>query len=408
MASAGVNPASSPGPADRAATVVPASLLALIILTQLPSALTLTVTAPLLADMAADLLHPGTSLYLIKMITGIVAPALIVGAPLGGWLADRFDRRPLLVVFGSVFVLSAVAPAFLDSVGPIVVARFFSGACGGALSTIGMAMVGHYYGSERRPGIIGILAFLTLSGSILTLPVAGALASTGWRHAFFIFLALAPLVLLALIRPLPAPARDAASNAVRPRRALSWPRIPLALLAIAVVNGLALNLAGIFYSFYFTELGVRDVGTISLLLMYQAVVGGAMTLLFGRASKRLSSKTIFVVCLVCAVLGLGIQGLTADWRIAGMSLTFTGIAMGWLVANISTTTITLVDEHQRSAALGIVRALSAFAALLGISQPLQTALGIQGIFLAVAAFCALVLVGIATGALPLRRVEPRA
>jgi hypothetical protein len=85
--------------------------------------------------------------------------------------------------------------------------------------------------------------------------------------------------------------------------------------------------------------------------------------------------------MASAALGLGTQGLTSDWRIAGASLTLTGLAMGWLVANVSTTTIALVDEHERGAALGIVRALSALATLLGISQPLQTALGIKGIFL---------------------------
>jgi MFS family permease len=191
---------------DRAASAVKPSLLALIILTQLPAALTLTVTAPLLAAMAADLVEPGTSPYLIKLVTGIVAPALIVGAPLGGWLADRLDRRPLLVVFGSVFIVAATAPAFLDHAGWIVVSRFFAGACSGALLTIGMAMVGHYYDDERRPGVIGILAFLSLSSSVLTLPIAGAVATTGWRNAFFIFLAMVPLVLFALLRP-PSPAQ---------------------------------------------------------------------------------------------------------------------------------------------------------------------------------------------------------
>jgi predicted MFS family arabinose efflux permease len=391
---------------DSANRSVPASLLALIILTQLPSALTLTVTAPLLAAMAADLVEPGTSPYLIKLVTGIVAPALIIGAPLGGWLADRLDRRPLLAMFGTVFIVSATAPAFLDSVGWIVVSRFFAGACSGALSTIGMAMVGYYYDQERRPSVIGILAFLTLSGSVLTLPIAGAVADTGWRNAFLIFLALVPLVLLALVRSLPPPAREATPGAARPQTFGGLPRIPLALLVIAIANGLALNLAGIFYSFYFTELGVKEVSTISLLLMYQALVGGVATLLFGRAHKRFSSTTIFIVCMACTALGLGTQGLTNDWRIAGASLTLTGIAMGWLVANISTTTIALVDEHQRGAALGIVRAVSALATLLGISQPLQTALGIKGIFLSVATLCALVMVGLVTGALPLRRLEP--
>lgn len=382
---------------------VPATLLIVIILTQFASSLTLTVTAPLLADMAKELVRPGASTYLIKLTSGIIAPALIVGAPLGGWLADRFDRRPLLVGFGIVYVVTAVAPAFLHSAGAIVVARFFSGGCGGALATIGMAMVGDYYGPERRPGMIGILAFLTLGGSILALPIAGQVAGTGWRNAFFLYLVLVPLVLLALLRPLRAPARKT-RGAANGKVSRGWPRMPIALLVLAVVSGLAFSLAGIFYSFYFTELGVPSIRTISLLLMYQAALGGAATLLFGHARKRLSSKAIFIAALALAAVGLGTQGLTHDWRIAGASLTCTGLAMGLLVANLPAATIELVDERHRGAALGIIRAISALVTLLGISQPLQTAIGIHGIFLSVAVICALVLVGLASGVLPLRPV----
>ncbi|MBU6268152.1 MAG: MFS transporter [Sphingomonadales bacterium] len=379
---------------------VPASLFVLIALTQFPGAMALTVTAPLLASMAADLVHPGMSIYLVKLITGIVAPALIVGAPLAGWLADRYDRRPLIAVFGVVFIASAMAPAFLDSLMEIVVSRFVTGASGGALATIGMAMVGHYYGEGRRAGVIGTLAFLTLTVSVLTLPVAGALAHGGWRHAFLVFLALTPMPLLALLRPLRAPAqaaRAAAGNAAPIPRL----RLPAAIIAIALAIGLALNLAGIFYSFYFTELGVRDVRTIALLLMGQALVAGIATLLFGRASRRWSLRTIFIICFCSTTAGLAIQGLATDWRVAGASLVLTGLSMGWLVANLSASVIALVDERHHGAALGLGHAISAVAALLGISQPLQTALGIKGIFLSVAGFCALVLLGLAGNVLKL-------
>ena len=96
-----------------------------------------------------------------------------------------------------------------------------------------------------------------------------------------------------------------------------------------------------------------------------------------------------------------------DYRLAGLSLTFTGISMGWLVANVSTATIALVDKRDHGAAIGIAQALGALATLLGISDVLQTSLGIKGIFLAVAAISALLALGLATGALPLRRMGSR-
>ena len=155
--------------------------------------------------------------------------------------------------------------------------------------------------------------------------------------------------------------------------------------------------------------GRRDARALARLIQTTvALVGGIATLLFGRAHKRFSSRVIFIACMACTAMGLGTQGVTNDWRIAGASLTLTGISMGWLVANINTSAIALVDAQQRGTALGIIRAVSALATLLGISQPLQTALGIKGIFLSVAGLSALVLVGLATGALPLRRVEAKA
>src|SRR5689334_15729010 len=67
-----------------------------VLLSGILSALCLTAINSVLPSIARDLAHTPTDAMLVKQLIGGVTLAMAVGAPLGGFLADRIGLRPTL------------------------------------------------------------------------------------------------------------------------------------------------------------------------------------------------------------------------------------------------------------------------------------------------------------------------
>lgn len=381
------------------------ALIVLLIFTQMPAALAFTIPTPLLADMAADLVRGPADAYLVKLVSGILGPAMIVGAPLAGWLADRMDRRPLLAVIGLLYIAAGVAPALLTDLGAIIATRFVTGATGAAISTIGMAMVGDYFAEDRRAGMIGLLSSVSMGISIVALPLAGLTASGGWRHAFLLYLGMAPIVLLALLRSLPAPRRrPAAAEATSAPAGGRLSGFPLGLIAIAFTAGIVVSLPAIYISFHLAGMGVTSVSTIGLILMVNAALGMICSLSFGKLGARLSPLAIFKLCFAVSAVGLALLALAPSPAVVVAALVLTGMGMGWFVPAQFASAAQLVDEGRRGTLIGLVQGTGAIATLLGVTllEPVVAAYGTRGIFLLIAAIAALSLLALVTALLRLK------
>ena len=126
---------------------------------------------------------------------------LAIGALIGGPLADRIGRKPVLVVslvfFGVCSILSGLAP----SVAALTLARLATGlGLGGALPNT-VALVTDVTAAKARNGVIALTYVgMPLGGSAASLLVL-ALGPAQWRELFFIGGA-APLAIAVLLAAL--------------------------------------------------------------------------------------------------------------------------------------------------------------------------------------------------------------
>ncbi|MBS0360557.1 MAG: MFS transporter [Proteobacteria bacterium] len=111
---------------------------------------------------------------------------LVIGALVGGPLADRVGRKPVLVVsllaFGACSVLNGLAP----SVPALTVARLATGlGLGGAMPNM-IALVTDVTAARARNAVIGFtFVGMPVGGSLASLLVLG-LGPSRWRELFFV------------------------------------------------------------------------------------------------------------------------------------------------------------------------------------------------------------------------------
>lgn len=134
---------------------------------------------------------------------GILVSAYTFAAGTTGLLSalfiDGFDRKKALLFFYVGFGLGTLACAAADGYHELLIARTLTGAFGGVLSSLTLAIVGDAIDSSRRGTAMGtVMASFSLA-SIFGVPFSLYLANHFDWHAPFVFLGATSLLLIGLI-----------------------------------------------------------------------------------------------------------------------------------------------------------------------------------------------------------------
>ena len=125
---------------------------------------------------------------LVPMI--LTVPSLCVAlfsAPIGV-AADRWGRRPVLLIALAAFSLCGVLPMLFDDISSIIASRVVVGVAEAAVLTVGNALMGDYFDGELRRYWLGIQMSIGPFVATSYILIGGALASWSWRGPFLIYL----------------------------------------------------------------------------------------------------------------------------------------------------------------------------------------------------------------------------
>ncbi|NNG03298.1 MAG: MFS transporter [Inquilinus sp.] len=230
-----------------------------------------------------------------------------VGAPLAGWLGDRWSASRMMIVFFLVTGFGSVAAGLVDGPAALGIALAVLGIGASIYHPVGFSwVVRHAEKRGQTMGIVGIFGSLGVAGAAL---VAGVLTETiGWRAAFIVpgvLSAVAGLALWSVVwrgrvrdrsadrMPEPAPVRG------------ELVRTFLVLTVTMISGGLIFNALQVAMPKLFDERMVGLTGGALLgvggLVTAVYLVGALSQLAGGYLSDRLPLRTVYIGGLVLHV-----------------------------------------------------------------------------------------------------------
>ena len=121
----------------------------------------------------------------VEVVVSSVLIGALIGAAVGGILADRFGRRPVIIATASLFVIGAIATALSPTVGLLIVGRIAVGAAIGVASFTAPLYISEISPVNMRGRLVSINQVALTSGIVISYLVDYALAGArSWRWMF--------------------------------------------------------------------------------------------------------------------------------------------------------------------------------------------------------------------------------
>jgi predicted MFS family arabinose efflux permease len=151
-----------------------------------------------LGALLMDKLHVTTSQF------GLVVSAYAFSAGASGLLAagflDRFDRKKILLLFYSGFLLGTLLCGLAPSYNFLLGARIITGIFGGVIGSICFAIIADLFKLEVRGRVMGFVQTSFAAAQILGIPLGLLLSNHfGWHAPFLMIVAVSSLVGILII-----------------------------------------------------------------------------------------------------------------------------------------------------------------------------------------------------------------
>jgi len=229
-----------------------------------------------------------------------------VGAPLAGWLADRFGHARMMTVFFLGIGLASIIAGFVADSAEMGLALALLGGFGAIYHPVALAWVSMTAPPDARGRLMGILGIAGSIGVACAAVIAGGLAEiAGWRMAMIIPGIITIIAGLALLFCL-LTGRVAASNhqpgqEAAQAAAAEAARIPWGVL---IVLAITFMLGSIAYTAYSTALPkwLSDMllldsarpAQLGLIVGATMLMGSVGQLIGGRLADQMPMKTLYV------------------------------------------------------------------------------------------------------------------
>lgn len=301
-----------------------------------------------------------------------------VGAPLAGWLADRFGHARMMVMFFLGLGFASIIAGTVTDTAEMGLALALLGGFGAIYHPVALAWVSMTAPPDARGRLMGILGIAGSIGVASAAVIAGGLAEiAGWRMAMIIPGIITIIAGLALLFCL-LTGRVAASNhqpgqEAAQATAAEAARIPWGVL---IVLAITFMLGSIAYTAYSTalpkwlsdmlQLDTAQAAKLGLIVGATMLMGSAGQLIGGRLADRMPMKTLYVATFLVKLPLM----LLAAW-FGGVWVLLIAVVIGFMFDFSAPVENLLLARYssgkRRGLAFGLKFAMGFVAAPLGVN-----------------------------------------
>jgi SHS family lactate transporter-like MFS transporter len=243
-----------------------------------------------------------------------------IGALFFGWLAERYGRRPILMINVVSYSVCELASAFAPSLSVLLVCRALFGLAMGGEWGIGAALALETLPAKNRGFFSGLLQEGYVLGYLMAaLVFKFAFDRIGWRGMFVV--GAAPALLVFYIRRTveESPAWLAGAAAKRPSigevaRALSrqLPTLLFLVVLMACFNAFSHGSQDLYPTFLQVQHGfdASTTGTIAIVYNLGALCGG---MFFGAVSERIGRRRAIAAAALLALPAIPLWAFSSTW-----------------------------------------------------------------------------------------------
>lgn len=344
-------------------------------------------------------LDSGGAAFWSGIATGGAGLTMFISAPVWGWVADRWGRKPMLLraQFGGAVVISllTVAPNIYFVVGSRVLQGLFTGTVAAA-----SALIASMTPKEKLPASMGILMGAVFGGQTIGPLIGGYLSDTfGFRVTFIVtsglLLAGGLTVLFGVKESFELPTKE---QSFSPRSLLkfAFSRDLLPILVIIAALGLGPQIISPILSLIFGTFSETNGVAVSAgeAFALMGVISAVSSLVFGRLYGRAPLRVILTLCCI----GTGLLYLPPIWANSSLQMIvlvgITGLLNGGIITSSQALISLSVSGGRQGVAYGLSQSASSLGGGLGpfIGGGLAPLIGLKPVFGVTAGI--LVLVGL--------------
>ncbi|RAN48184.1 MFS transporter [Herbaspirillum rubrisubalbicans] len=332
---------------------------------QLASSLTIVgsvMIAPMLPKITAEFaaVEPD-ALALVPLMVAAPALAIALFAPLAGMLADRFGRKPMLLLGCLLYALFGAWPVVIHDLKLILVSRLLFGCAEALIMTCCTTLIADYWPPQQRMryinrqvitiGVVGALFF-----------VIGGMAGEGsWRTPFLLYLA--PLLMVpAIVNYLWEPDRRQEESHALITPPGSTRRTLLVACFLIFVGMVTCFVVTVMTPTVLVMRGVTStslIGASAGLAILSTLIG---SIAWPIVRERIGVAGVNALLLACMACGLCVLALAPSYPVVLVAMVLQGFGAGFLVSNASLPLLLVLPAHLRA------RGVGAFTACLYLGQ----------------------------------------